>query len=360
MNRASTPLLTPNQREQPLETSLEELVYLYGATYDSYLAVEPGREVFWSADRRGFLSYARDGRYLHISGGLVAPDDVKETLLDEFLAWSGKQQCRLMFFNIVSEDVPYFAGRGFEITRWGDDQIVSLPNATWKGKAFEWVRRQTNYATRHGLALEECSPEWMPRDAWTVLERELCQINASALSRRLQVREIGFLNGTLDLEHLARRRLFVARSLETGRIDGFVICNPCRGGAEWAIDLCQQRRDAVRGTIPFLIHQILQRLQMEGVDRASLCVVPAFQLGPALPGESRLVRAILAASCYFRFIFDTVGMAQFKSRFRPGSEPRYLCAHPRVTVGSMASFIGVCGALRLSPRKILRALWRRS
>jgi phosphatidylglycerol lysyltransferase len=348
----------PRCRSAPDSGSiLEELAFEYGAAYDSYLAIEPGRKLFWSSDRSGVLTYARDGRFVHVSGGLLAPDHAKERLLDEFLNWADTVRCRSMFFNITPTDVPLFRARGFEVTLWGDDQLVPLGDCTWQGKPYEWVRRQTNYALRHGLDVEECSPEWMNAHAWNLLADELHEISRLALAFRPQVEEIGFLNGRLDLTHLGRRRLFIARFADSGRIDGFVICNPCRGGREWAIDLCQHRPDAVRGTVPFLIHQALQRMQGEGVERVSLCVVPAFRWNNVSSGESRLVRNILVLSRYFSCIFDAVGMAHFKSRFRPIPEPRYLCARPRATWRSMWSFIRVCGALRLSSRKLVRTLW---
>jgi phosphatidylglycerol lysyltransferase len=343
--------------EASVSSRLEKLAFEYGATYDSYLAIEPGRELFWTSDRSGVLTYARDGRFVHVSGGLLAPDEAKERLLEEFVEWTASLGCRSMFFNIPPADLPLFRRHGFQITLWGDDQIVPLAEQTWQGKAFEWVRRQTNYAGRHGLDVEECSQEWMTEEAWNRLSQELAEISDLALTLRPQVEEIGFLNGRLDLAHLGRRRLFIASSQATGRIDGFVICNPCRGGREWAVDLCQHRPDAVRGTIPFLIHQIMVRMQGEGVERSSLCVVPAFRWNNSSPGESRLVRGILALSRYFSCIFDAVGMAHFKSRFRPLAEPRYLCAQPQATLRSMWSFIRVCGALRLSPHKIAGTLW---
>lgn len=126
---------------------------------------------------------------------------------------------------------------------------------------------------------------------------EISGLSQLALSRRPQVREIGFLNGSFDPDNLGRRRLFVARSTaEGGRIDGYLLCNPARGGAEWSLQTYQQRPGAVRGTIPYLMHQALVQFQAEGIERASLCVVPAVSLTDLQPGESRLVRGMLAAS----------------------------------------------------------------
>ena len=82
----------------------------------------------------------------------------------------------------------------------------------------------------------------------------------------------------------------------------------------------------------------------------SLCLIPGIGCEP-LPGDSPLARHGLSiGSKYFNFIFDTAGLYHFKSRFRPRFETRYLCADPRITLGSGWSFIRLLGVLNLNPR----------
>jgi phosphatidylglycerol lysyltransferase len=344
----------------PPVLSLEECAFQFGQTYDSYLAIDPGRKTFWSTDRTGVFSYMADGRYVHASGGLLSEGANRPALLDEALAWAASDRKQLSFYNVTPDDLPLFRDRGFQATRWGDDLIIPLTDWSWGGKAFEWVRRQTNFVRRHGMTFEECGLDELSPEDRLALVAEIVGVSRLALARRPQVREIGFLNGSFDPENLGRRRLFVARSTEEGgRIDGFLLCNPARGGTEWSLETYQQRPDALRGTIPYLMHQALLKLQAEGVERASLCVVPAMRLGDLQPGESRLVRGMLAASRFTGFLFDAVGMQHFKSRFRPLTEPRYLCVSPAATIGSVWSFIRISGALHLSPLKVLQRIGRR-
>ena len=305
------------------------------------------------------LSYVADGRYVHVSGGLLCPDEDKNELLRQTVLWALKERRHLSFYNITPRNLPLFREAGFQITKWGDDFRLPLNQWTDRGKPFEWLRRQTNYALRQGLTFAECRREDFSSTDWNHLMAELQQITDIALMHRPQVREIGFLNGTFDPRCLGRRRLFVART-KAGRIDGYLLCNPCRAGREWALEQYRQRSDAVRGTIPFLMHQAVLRFQAEGVDEISLCCVPALGTSDIQPGESRRVRYGLAASRYASFIFDATGLQHFKTRFRPETEPRYLCVSPAATWGSLASFIRVCGALNLSFLKLARDLWRRT
>ncbi len=337
---------------------LEELAFRYGRSSESYLVTEPGRKYFWLPNQTGVIVYLRRGRYLHVGGGLLAAEADKPALLVAFTQWASASRLRPMFYNIAPDEVPLFRETGFQVTKWGEEAVIDLSTASWKGKRFEWVRRQSNYALRHGLHFVECRPERLTADAWHRLSQELTEVSNGILSERPQIGDIGFLNGRFDASLIGRRRLFLARQKVQGRIDGFLVCNPCRGGNEWALELYRDRPDAVRGTIPFLMHQALQLFQQEQIERASLCLVPGVRCDRPLPGDSALIRHAMVLSQYFSFIFDVAGLYHFKSRFRPRFEDRFICAYPAVTLGAACSFIGLCGALRLNSVKLVRRLWR--
>jgi phosphatidylglycerol lysyltransferase len=351
-------LRSPSVGSQHANVVLEDLAFRYGRTAESYLVTEPGRECFWLHDSAGVVVYLRRGRYLHVGGGLLAAEADKAELLDAFTRWATGQRLRIMFYNILPDEVHLFRDAGFQVTKWGEEALIDLAQENWKGKRFEWVRRQSNYALRHGLEFVECQPDLMSGDAWDRLSQELIEVSNGILSERPQIGDIGFLNGRFDPSELGRRRLFLARNKELGRVDGFLVCNPCRGGNEWALELYRDRPDAVRGTIPFLMHQALQLFQNEQLERASLCLVPGVRCEQPMPGDSAIIRNAMVLSQYFSFIFDVAGLYHFKSRFRPRFEDRFICAYPSVTFGAALSFIGLCGALRLNSVKLIRRLWR--
>jgi phosphatidylglycerol lysyltransferase len=164
------------------------------------------------------------------------------------------------------------------------------------------------------------------------------------------------MEGSFDPANLGHRRLFVARSEGgAGRVESLLVCNPGESGAFWAFELYRYRRDAVRGAVPFLMHQVMQQLKREGAQRVSLCLIPGQNCDQPLEGDSRLTRwALMIGSRYFNFIFDTTGTAYFKSRFRPRYEPRYIAAWPRQTLSSAWAFVRATGVLELDYGKTLR------
>ena len=118
---------------------LQQFVYEHGQLYDSYLATEPGREAFWSTGNRGVVTFVRHKQHVLVSGGLIAPPDQKEQLLDEFLDHVERLRLRPVFFGIPGEDLPLFRRVGYRITKIGEDALIDLGDCTFSGKKFEWV-----------------------------------------------------------------------------------------------------------------------------------------------------------------------------------------------------------------------------
>ncbi|HVW02368.1 MAG TPA: DUF2156 domain-containing protein [Planctomycetaceae bacterium] len=348
----------PAVGEKPLSAAepLEELAFRYGRTYDSSLAVDADRTCFWSHDGSGVVSFLRSGRSLQVGGGLLAASDAKPRLLAEFTDFIRTRGWQATFYNIPDDDLPLFRERGYQVTKWGEEALIDLPGLSCRGKAFEWVRRQTNYCRRKGLVFFECRQDEMSLSEWCRLTDEMRAVGADLLAAKPQRSEMRFMEGQFEPDRLGQRRLFCARADGgAGRVEGFLVCNPGEDGDFWALELYRQRHDAVRGTIAFLTHQALELFQREGAKTASLCLIPSLGCEQPQPGESALARrALVWGARYFPFIFNVAGLYHFKSRFRPRFESRSICASPRITLRSAWAFVRVLGVLNLDWGKLLR------
>jgi phosphatidylglycerol lysyltransferase len=340
---------------------LEEFAYRYGRSYDSYLVNEPDRESFLSRSGDGAVGFVRVGKYLKVGGGLLAPDESKPGLLGELVEYAARGRHCLSFYNVTDDDVSLFRDYGFQVTKWGEEAIVDLPGRTWEGRAFEWVRRQTNYCLRSGLVFSECRRDELSADEWETMLSQFSAMSAALLAAKPQSRELQFLDGSFDANRLGRKRIFIARGEKgRGRVEGFLVANPGDNGRLWSFELYRHRPDAVRGTVTFLMHQAMRLLQHEGAERVSLCLLPGLRSRQPRPGDSVLARrGIACGSRYFNFLFDTAGLYHFKSRFRPRYENRYICALPKITFGSAWALIRLLGVLDVEPRKLARIMGQR-
>lgn len=346
----------PIARELAAET-LEEFVFRHGQYFDSYLATEPGRWSFWSRNRRGMISYVQRGRYVLAGGGLFAPEDHREELLGEFVEATSQRKLQVAFYNICDEALPLFRKFGFQVTKWGEEPIVDLGSCTWGGKSYEWVRRQTNFCLRNGVAAFEVQPDRLEPDQWSRTLAELHEVSAESLSHKVQAAPMKFFEGQIENHELGLRRLFIARgTYGAGRIEGFVVCNPMRNGSSWSTELYRRRTDSVRGTMAFLFHHVLKQLQNEGIRRVGMCLDPGQGCGVPLEGDSAFVRRLMHfGDRHLGLVFDVAGLRHFKTRFRPRFENRYICARSKASLGSTLAFANVCGLFNVSLPKLARA-----
>ena len=120
------------------------------------------------------------------------------------------------------------------------------------------------------------------------------------------------------------------------------------------METCRQRGDGIRGTVAYIMYQAMRQFQEEGVQHASLCLLPGLRCGTPMPGDSAMVRwGLTLGTGRLNPAYATAGAYHFKSRFRPRFESRYLCALPRVTLPCAVAFIRLVGALDFNPRKLI-------
>jgi phosphatidylglycerol lysyltransferase len=338
---------------------LESLAYRFGQSYDSYLVMDLDRLCFWSSGGRAVLGFVSRGSYAVVIGGLIGPDEDRETLLAEFMEHCREHRWTACFGLVPERDLPLFDRLGFQSTKIGEDALIDLRQCTWQGNAFEWVRRQANYCRRQGLVCREidgAADTSVPADGRM---RELAAISEQFLDRTPHGRTMRYFVGQFDAERLHRRRVFVAiADGGVGRAEGFVVCTPYREGKAWGLEMYRSRADSVRGTIPFLMHATMNLLRREGVEEASLCLMPAVgcdQRRPApAPRDSWVIHAYARITHRFlNVILDTPGISHFKTRFRPRAESVYCSVWPAASVGPLHAMLSTWGTLEFSLSRVL-------
>ena len=246
--------------------------------------MELDRCYFWSSYNRAVIGFVLRGSHAVVIGGLIGPGAERESLLTQFLDHCRVNRWTACFGIIPERDLHLFDRHGFESTKIGEDALIDLRECTWQGKPYEWVRRQSNYCRRQGLICQEIIH--MPgasdavgmasesRDSATASQArnrisELLTISNLFLDHTPHGRTMRYFVGQFNPECLHRRRTFAAvAGGGAGRAEGFVVCTPYRDGKAWGIEMYRARPDAIRGTIPFLIHATMQALKCEALRRS--------------------------------------------------------------------------------------------
>lgn len=325
-------------------TELELLAFQHSASPETYDIMGSSSSLLRTPCHRGALSVLPDGRFWHVAGGLIASPHLKQAMIQWLKQISLKQRRTIIIYSIPTTEVNAYREAGFSVNKFGEEPMLDLGQIDWKGGAFEWVRRQTNFCLRAGLVVQEITCPVQQKEMSTDLE----EILSDDLSERVYSRPLRLLEGEFNPHLLHRRRLFVARHEETGRVEGFLAASPMDGGKTWAFETYRKRSTAPKGTIPFLFRQVIDQLQSEGVSQVSLCVVPGKGVQQDCTKQSNPRIRWVMGFWYKRlnFIFNTAGQDFFKSRFRPRYVDRFVCAYPNNSLLAVASFIKTSGALR--------------
>lgn len=335
---------------------MEQFAFENATSAESYDIVISNGSFLETPCRQGLISVLPHGRCWHISGSLMAPDDLKPDMVRWLKHVSVMKRQTILAYSVGHEEAALFAEAGFEVSKFGEEPLLDLGEITWQGREFEWVRRQTNFCLRAGLEVVEICDE-AERHA---LAEELIEIMHEDLKPRTYPQPLRLLEGQFDPRKLFRRRLFLARCCTTGRTEGFLACSPMRNGRAWAFETYRKRSSSPRGTVPFLFRRVIDLLQAEGVRTVSLCLVPGRGMDEKTAHRSHWM-ARLAISLWYKhlnFLFNTRGQDHFKSRFRPRYVNRYLCVTPKTSVRSITSFLVTTGAIRPNLGNLLRNLWK--
>ncbi len=341
----------PNGQRQ----ALERLAFDYACVPESYdIAVSDGH-LLQTPCQQGAMSVLVDGRFWHIAGNLLAPQDLKPEMVRWLRELSMNHDRTIAVYNVAQTDAQRFRDEGFVVNKFGEEPILDARQTNWSGKRFEWVRRQSNFCIRAGVEIAEVKDKHEQLE----LADTLVSIMSEDLSGRTFDKPLRLLEGEFKPHDLQRRRLFVARASD-GQVEAFLACSPIDAGRSWAFETYRKRKDATQGVTAHLFRSAIDLLKAEGVEQISLCLIPGRNVGQSAfdRGDWRIEKTLSLWFHRLDFIFNTKGQDHFKSRFRPRYADRYLCVAPNHSVRSLWSFLKTMGATNCNHRNLLSQLRR--
>ena len=325
-------------------TQFETWVRRYGTSSNSYVLLEGPKSYFTSPNVDGFLAYQISGGTALIAGDPVCAPEQARRLVHDFTVAMMRP---VGAYQVSPQMLQAFRQEGFDDVQIGKEAVFDLRRFTLAGGDMELVRAATNKARREGVVVSEHHPFAKGADA---INEELKEISNEWLKGKGS-QELGFVLGSLNLDQPSAKRYFIARSQNgTGRIEGFIVCEPIYGRNGYYLDLTRRRADAVRGTMELLTAEILRLLREEGCKMASMGLAPLALLDdPDLVDHPLLTRLM-------RFVYQRVNVSydfkllyRYKAKYHPHAwEPRYFCFNQRrLSLGMLYAIVNVRNATNL-------------
>ncbi len=302
---------------------IRRLLMEFGGAPLNYLALSPGLAYLFTPSRRAVLAYRMEEHVALMLGDPVGnPDEIPE-LIATFDQLCLLNDWRPACYQLTSRWLPLFREHGWGAMKIGEDAIIDLSALSYTGKVWQDVRTALNRLPREGCTavwynLLSDPAGWIP---------ELAAISQTWLDAH-HGEERGFSLGTWEnAERYAAEQRMLVLVDQSGRPAAFLTFVPIFAtGGGWALDLMRKRPSLCPGAMEFLLATAMQTFKEEGAAVASLGLSALSDVTPKeadnAPELLNRVRAL--AFEHFNRLYNLKGLHQFKEKFQPHWEARYL------------------------------------
>jgi phosphatidylglycerol lysyltransferase len=308
----------PAEPEPPTEDDVARVAEIVARSphASACLALLGDKHFLFDRDRDGFVMYAIEGRSWVALGDPVGPPHVVKPLIWQFRELSDRHGGWTVFYEVGPDHLPLYLDLGLHLRKLGEEARVDLGAFSLEGGARKALRQAHHRAHRDGLRFEVVPPSGV--DA---LLSDLEAVSDAWLAEK-KTREKGFSLGFFAPEYLLRLPVGVVRE-DGGRVVAFASLMPAAEHEELSCDLMRYQPGGRGGIMDFLFVELLLWGRAEGYRWFNLGMAPlsGFEDRVLAPLWSRFGALLFRHGEDF---YNFQGLRQFKEKFDPVWEPRYL------------------------------------
>ena len=275
------------------------------------------KSLLFSECGEGFIMYGRQNRALIALFDPVGPRHLWAQLALRFMEEARAQGSRPVFYQVSPDFLPIAVDTRCKVLKLGEQAVIDLPRFSLAGGRWLNLRRAINRAERDGLSFEMVARE----DAPTIID-ELSLVSQAWLATQ-SAGEKGFSLGVFNRDYVTAGPVAIVRF--EGKIVAFANILKEASDGDAFIDLMRHVPGVHRGVMDLLFVRIMESLRDEGLLRLNLGMAPLAGLSAhgGAPLWNRIGARIFQKGGRF---YNFRGVREFKSKFDPQWEPRYLAA----------------------------------
>ena len=290
---------------------------------DANFALTGDKSLLFSDSGRSFLMYRVQARSWIALGDPVGDPIEAAQLAWEFVDAANAANARPVFYEVAADNLALWAEMGLAMHKMGEEAVVPLSDFSLEGPHRKKLRTAYNRADRDGLSFEMLSA---PVDDATldVLRKISDQWLADKHSSEKQ-----FSVGRFDPAYLYQFPIAIVR--HGGRVVAFANVLTTEAKETATIDLMRHVDDAPSGLMDYLFIELMLHLKAEGFAKFSLGMAPLAGLETRRGSRwtMKLGALVFRHGGHF-YNFD--GLRNFKNKFDPVWESRFLVAPPRANI----------------------------
>lgn len=299
------------------------------------LALAGDKSLLFSPSGKSFIMYGKQRRSWVALFDPVGPREEWPDLIWSFIELANAHGGRAAFYQVHASSLSLYLDAGMKAFKLGEFAWVPLTDFNLKGGKRANLRTAYNRAERDGLTFEVLAPEKV-----APMLPELRKISDAWLDMH-HTREKGFSLGAFSDAYLDRGPVAIVRS--KGELVAFASLMETATRREAGIDLMRESPASTPGTMDYLFVKLILYYQAAGFERFGLGMAPLsgmadHELASLWHRVGRLLFGHGERFYHFR------GLRNFKEKFSPVWEPRYLTAAgfvaPLLVLADTAVLIG--------------------
>jgi phosphatidylglycerol lysyltransferase len=290
-------------------------VETYGCSSLARFTLFPDKLYFFSSGGT-MVAYVNKSRIALVLGDPIGPAADITKAIAEFVIFCAHNDWQPAFYQARPEYLSHYKAAGLMAVCIGHEAIVDLNSFTLAGKAGQGLRPPVNRLTKLGFQAFVHEPPLS--DA---LLAELRVISDEWLTMR-HGSEKQFSLGFFDPEYLRNCPVITVSSPE-GQITAFANVVTEYQRNEVTVDLMRRRRNITPGTMEFLFVSFFKWAQAKNYTGFNLSLSALSGVGHR-PDDPKIERALYFIYEHINQFYNFKGLHQFKEKFNPRWEPRYL------------------------------------
>lgn len=302
---------------KPDELDRAEAIVKQSDETAAYLALTGDKYLLWSGTGNSFLMFDVTSKYWVAMGDPVGISEEHEELVWQLFTLADRHNAKVAFYQVSTRHIPLYLDLGLGLIKLGEEARVPLAFFSLEGKKRSSLRHAFNKLQR-----EDLSFDIMPAaDVDTALPE--LQIISNRWMKDKKAREKRFSLGFFKEDYL--RRCAIAIIKKEGRIIAFANLWELENKEELSIDMMRYEPGAPNGVMEFLMVSLM--LWGKGHEycwfNLGMAPLSGLEKHPLAPLWNKIGNTV------FRFgheFYNFEGLYQYKNKFDPVWQPRYLAA----------------------------------
>ena len=273
------------------------------------------KNIFWSLDGNAMIIYSKFKDKIIVLGNPVVERQHLGECIQEFQSFLDIYGYKPTFFQIDEKNLPIYHDNGYYFFKLGEEAVIDLEEFNLVGSKKSSFRNILKRFEKDGYSFEVINPIFNEE-----FIGELKDVSDEWIGDR---KEKGFSMGWFDKEYLQKAPIAIVRNNNTDKIIAFIYMMYNYDGKSVSMDLMRSKKETPNSTMEYIILSSILYFKEAGYKYFNLGEAPLSNVGFTQSSHVQEKIARLVYN-YGQVFYSFTGLRNFKQKFGPKWEPRYL------------------------------------